>query len=480
MSFPSIVNISQRNGIKTFPQNIFEDLKISHLLSAEALLPMRTVCTAADISERREVFRALEATSAFDVMSSLYELSCATAIHSELFSAAEADSEKAVAFASLCASICRFAEKSADTGFTSPLLSRFSSYFKDLTDSESFCELRAAVESLPDIPSVSFRVTGEELSLLPVTDTAYTDRLAACAGQLGITLPDRRRAPARRMAVRVCDAVASLYPEVFKKYSDFSEKFSYFYDPSILSYREQLAFYLEVCRLRMRAADYGIPCVYPTISNQKHMICDSVYDVTLILKNQRDIVPNDIDMTSREPFFFLTGANGGGKTTYMRAVGVTLVLFLTGCPVFARSADIFPFSCVFTHFPQDERFDDTGRFLDEERRIDAILESSDEDSVILLNETYSTTAKETAEERTESLARKLYEQKRFGIYITHQHAMELTDIPLLSVAVDENDNNKRTYRIVRRKTSPRSFANDILIRYGLTRCQLAERFGVEL
>jgi hypothetical protein len=97
-----------------------------------------------------------------------------------------------------------------------------------------------------------------------------------------------------------------------------------------------------------------------------------------------------------------------------------------------------------------------------------------------LNETYSTTAKETAEERTESLARKLYEQKRFGIYITHQHAMELTDIPLLSVAVDENDNNKRTYRIVRRKTSPRSFANDILIRYGLTRGQLAERFGVEL
>ena len=90
MSFPSIVNISQRNGIKTFPQNIFEDLMISHLLSAEALLPMRTVCTAADISERREVFRELEATSAFDVMSSLYELSCATAIHSELFSAAEA------------------------------------------------------------------------------------------------------------------------------------------------------------------------------------------------------------------------------------------------------------------------------------------------------------------------------------------------------------------------------------------------------
>ena len=114
----------------------------------------------------------------------------------------------------------------------------------------------------------------------------------------------------------------------------------------------------------------GYPVVVgktPLIYITERRIAKELYDISLLAKNCENIVPNDADFTEYEPFCFLLGANGGGKTTYLRALGVNLILFLAGCPVFAKEAEIYPFDIVLSHFPRDERFDNTGR-LDEERK----------------------------------------------------------------------------------------------------------------
>ena len=154
-----------------------------------------------------------------------------------------------------------------------------------------------------------------------------------------------------------------------------------------------------------------------------------------------------------------------------------MVLFLSGCPICAGKAEISPLDNVFTHFPQDERFEADGRYADEQRRVGEILEAHGGNSLILLNETYSTTNEELAVRSTLELAEKLKASGSFTLYITHQHGLEAAQVPFLSVIVDQDDQNRRTYRIARRLEAEGSYAADILRRYGLDEESLSRRFG---
>ena len=147
------------------------------------------------------------------------------------------------------------------------------------------------------------------------------------------------------------------------------------------------------------------------------------------------------------------------------------------CPLPCVSASIGDISSVFTHFPRDERFDGSGRFVEENNRVQTILREMDGNSVVLLNETYSTTNEENAVFMTEKLANELYGKRIFGLYITHQHGLSESEIPYLNVLIDVNDENRRTFKIAKQKSVGGSYARDILIRCGLTVEALEERFG---
>ena len=110
--------------------------------------------------------------------------------------------------------------------------------------------------------------------------------------------------------------------------------------------------------------------------------------------------------------------------------------------------------------------------------MDEILAAAKGQSLILLNETYATTGEDKALEYTAALADKLYKSGNFGLYITHQHELSENVIPFLGVMIDESDSNRRTYKIEKRRLPPRSFARDILEKYGLTRQALEKRFGL--
>ena len=82
-------------------------------------------------------------------------------------------------------------------------------------------------------------------------------------------------------------------------------------------------------------------------------------------------------------------------------------------------------------------------------------------------------------EYTDALTRELCKSGSFGIYITHQHGIDESGVPFLSVVVDESDANRRTYKIEKRRSEGFSYAKDILKRYGLTAEALRKRFGID-
>ena len=221
-----------------------------------------------------------------------------------------------------------------------------------------------------------------------------------------------------------------------------------------------------------------IPVCFPRVSESRRYTARGAYDFTLTYKNVDRIVPNDIDFTpDGGEFSFLVGANGGGKTTYLRGVGANLILFLSGAPVFAESAEIYPFRDVRTHFPADERMAETGRLHDEMRRVSAMLDLAGEESFFLFNETYSGTNDKYGCELTADTANRMRERSLFGIFVTHFHELQAmgAGYSFLEAVIDRENENERTYKIVKQKSGNGSYAFDILKKYGLDRESLERR-----
>ena len=144
--------------------------------------------------------------------------------------------------------------------------------------------------------------------------------------------------------------------------------------------------------------------------------------------------------------------------------------------VFAKEAEIYPFDTVLSHFPKDERFDNTGRLDEERRRTEEMLKAAqDKVAFLLFNETFSGTDDKRGFDLLTDTVAKIAESKHLGLYVTHFHEVMSLDFPVLSAEVDSTDENKRTFHIVRSKGSSSSYAVDILKKYGLDKNSLEAR-----
>ena len=296
---------------------------------------------------------------------------------------------------------------------------------------------------------------------------------------LGFALPPRRPQSETRVEPFFSDAALKLYSGEAEALERFRREFTGELDPEITSYKRELDFYLTLRELAQRAASFGVPHCFPEISERPAFNLTGSYDVTLLVKGGA-IVPNDAEFSEGEGVWFLTGANGGGKTTFLRAVAVNLILALAGAPVFAESAEVGPFTAVFTHFPVDERFTGSGRLVEETRRADEILARAGRGAFVFLNETYSGTDNEKGVALTLRAVEILRGRGAFGLYVTHFHEVADASFPMLNTVIDSSDPARRTFRIVRSSALRSSYARDILRKYGLDACALSEKAGVSV
>ena len=482
MSYPSLLFTERASG-KRVAAHVFEDVKLTQLFSEEAVGAMRVLCRAEDIPVRQEMLRYLHTTP--ETREKLQNLAHIAADIQRLRSALEdvkCENERHYVYVGLMAAVADFYAMAAsipDAGGV--LLRRFGAGFRAEAADGAWQTLASEAQSLrekaDEARRETFRTSGDNLWMRREYGESYVDRLTRCAQDLGLPETRKKRDTSIRLDARMVNALARLYPESFLAFKSFFEKYGTKFDETILSYRFELNFYLEALKLMDRIRAAGLPLCWPVSASEKKLDIRGLRDISLLLKGGVEIIPNDAEFSEAEPFFFLTGANGGGKTTYLRALGIAVLLYLCGCPVCADTAEIWPFGNVFTHFPQDERFEADGRYADELKRTGEILAQQGGNSLILLNETYSTTNEELAVSSTLELTEKLKPSGSFALYITHQHGLEAANVPFLSVIVDNDDQNRRTYRIARRKEAAGSYASDIIRRYGLDGETLRKRFS---
>ena len=188
----------------------------------------------------------------------------------------------------------------------------------------------------------------------------------------------------------------------------------------------------------------------------------------------------------------LTGPNRGGKTTYLRAVGVVQVLGQCGLPVPARAARVAACDRLLTHFPAPEQGrPGQGRLDEEAARMGEIFGRAGPASLVLLNEVLGGTSAPEGAALGLDILRGLRALGCRVVYATHLHELALrteeinTSVPgpspvgSLTVAVQAPPDAGAaavphpTYRIVPGPPGGASyFASEIARQHGLTLPQI--------
>lgn len=473
MKFVSII-YTQKPEKTSIPFSVFEDIKLTELLSKNVLGVMQYFPNNRDISLRHEMFCFFLENGTQELKKLSDELKGLKVLF-ETYQHPFSDSHRQYVFAALLHRVLLFYAHASQSFCDTEFMKAFSASFKALYDKNISFEAQQMYEKL--CREVNVELKEGTLVFKKQTTEGYAQRLCCCAKEMGVELNTELYAP-KTISGDFIESISKLYPELWKELSLLEERYKTIPDEALLDYIDQFEYYIENVDLAKRYTANGIPLSYAEISDSPKIRLKECYDITLMSKLCNEIIPNDVRFDTKEPLFFLSGANGGGKTTYLRTCGVAVIMSLCGCPVPALSARLCRLDTLQTHFPKDERFDLEGRFADEERRVEDILSVMGERSLILLNETYSTTNEQKAKEMTCKLANELKAKGQFGIYVTHQKASDMTDIPMLCCVVDTDNANKRTYKIERTDLSVTSRAVDVLKKYSLSRADLEERFGI--
>jgi len=325
-------------------------------------------------------------------------------------------------------------------------------------------------------------VENDELWITPDYGSVfYVDILKDCADALGVEC----QLPFGKGSIRSpYSDFLSLFGGKSEAVRETLDKYTFLLKDSsaelLVSYGSEIDFYLTFIDFKENKGS-ALPLCYPEISHEKKFYAKDAADISLVVQNIPKIVTNDIYIDESEPFFFIVGANGGGKTSYIRAVGINLLLFLAGCPIFAREAQIYPFDNVFTHFPRNEKEETKGRLNEETVRIQNLYDGMGRNSVILLNETFSSVSEENGTELSLDAAEKIRNSGCFGLFVTHYRDVCFSEYPYLSAEIQKgNDNNGRTFKIVRENRDPEAYINDILRRYRLDEESLNVRIAAEV
>ncbi len=157
--------------------------------------------------------------------------------------------------------------------------------------------------------------------------------------------------------------------------------------------RAEVAFYLGCAHLRDALARVGVVVAFPVLAEfgERVLTARGIVDPCLALAIDGPVLGNDVEADGFG-LVVITGANGGGKSTLLRAVGLAQVMLQAGMFVCATELRAGLRSNVLSHFSREEETRPDGGRLDAElRRLAGLVGAANPASLVLLNESLSTT-----------------------------------------------------------------------------------------
>jgi len=157
--------------------------------------------------------------------------------------------------------------------------------------------------------------------------------------------------------------------------------------------RTELAFYIGCLNLYEQLAQIGEPISFPlpvSPGERRHSF-KGLYDVCLALTIKQKIVGNNVNADNKN-LVIITGANQGGKSTFLRSIGLSQLMMQCGMFVPAESFCYNICDGLFTHYKREEDATMKSGKLDEElSRMSDIVDNITSNSMLLFNESFAAT-----------------------------------------------------------------------------------------
>lgn len=192
--------------------------------------------------------------------------------------------------------------------------------------------------------------------------------------------------------------------------------------PEWLSSMAEIDALVSMANLRYNQPDF----VQPSIKQDN---CYFASQLGHPLLNAKTRVTNDLKMATDGHIHLVTGSNMAGKSTWLRTVGINIVLALAGAPVCAREMQLPQLEVWTSMRTQDALHESTSSFFAELKRLKAIItavEAKQSSVFFLLDEILKGTNSRDRHTGAKALIRQLIQAKGAGLIATHD--LELAEM----------------------------------------------------
>ncbi len=232
--------------------------------------------------------------------------------------------------------------------------------------------------------------------------------------------------------------------------------------------RIELAFYIGCLNVHGQLVQRGEPVSFPlpVASSERRHSFQGLYDVCLVLTMERSIVSNDVD-ADRKDLVIITGANQGGKSTFLRSIGLAQLMMQCGMFVPAESLCANICEDLFTHYKRKEDATMKSGKLDEElSRMSDIVDTITPNSMVLFNESFAATNEREGSEIARQIIKALLEKRIKVFFVTHLYEfahnfyaqkMETS----MFLRADRQSDGRRTFKLREGEPLQTSYGEDV-------------------
>ena len=226
----------------------------------------------------------------------------------------------------------------------------------------------------------------------------------------------------------------------------------------------ELAFYVGCINLHEQLARKNHPVCMPAPAAvaERRLSCRGLYDLCLALNLDQTVVGNDANADKKD-LVIVTGANQGGKSTFLRSIG--LAQLMMQCGMFVSADDFCSSVCdgLFTHYKREEDPGMKHGKLDEElKRISDIIDHVTPDSLILFNESFAATNEREGSNIARQITTALLDKRVRIVCVTHlyelAHGFYQRNVGNILFLRAERE---RTFKLVEGEPLPTSFGQDL-------------------
>jgi DNA mismatch repair ATPase MutS len=238
--------------------------------------------------------------------------------------------------------------------------------------------------------------------------------------------------------------------------------------------RAELGFYLSCLNLRDRLTAKGSPVCFPDPASpvpagagHARLSARGLYDASLALSlDDGQAVGIDLDADGRQ-LIMITGANQGGKSTFLRSAGQAYLMMQAGMFVPADSFAASISTAVFTHFKREEDVTmEMGKLDEELDRMSVIAGQITPGCLLLCNESFASTNEREGSEIARQVIRALTEAGIRIIFVTHLYDLAERyyaqhDPATLFLRAERQPGGRRTFRLPAGEPLPTSYGEDL-------------------